>query len=585
MPHSRRSLGKLIFLFFFIPYFHDGSAQGTNHESSRLKPNFQAYEALHIPAWNKEISKQGVIKVAVIDNGFNVNHQCIKAFIYHNPDEIAGNGKDDDGNGYVDDISGWDIADHDNNVSIPLGREDFFYHGTMIAGAITQVAERCFGSKASSLVKIVPVKVLADQSVKSNYELGYDGIEYAIRSKVDIIICAWSGGRYDDEKYGHLFKEAEKKGILILGSAGNFYSEQCDPPSSIASVYVVSAVDSAMHKLKTANYGRKVDLCAPGEYVYAPHPAKDNGYGYNDGTSAAVSLVGGCAAILKVLNPAASPEVVIRALKNTAIPVDGLNTRYGGKLGAGFPDMQAACRYLLGLAPVDSFFNSSRPEGDIIFDKRSSKTTWELSPAGGIKGFYINPTGNWKDRKTPVRFFSGETLLSAYKPSEFPVNAFFPGNKLHIEYNGKRGSSPALLHYEVASVDSTRLFCSDTRYYENSEGEISDGSGPQDYANNCACKWQITVPAGKRIKVVFDQLKTQAKIDYVTIFEGTGTLPENILGSFSGPDLPPVIVSGSNQVLIWFVTDDTVTDEGWHLHYQATDEAPGILPPPKPERK
>lgn len=555
-------------------------AQNDSSIRSSLLADLKTYESLNIPTINKVVNKK-VIKIAVIDCGFNLEHRCIKNYIYKTPDEINGNDKDDDLNGYIDDLNGWDVADQDNNVSIPKGRESFFYHGTMIAGAIAQVAERCFGAHASELIKIIPVKAMGDQSNKPYMESGYEGIQYAIQSHADIIVCAWSGGKYEKDKYGQFFQEAKKRGILILSASGNFYSEQCDPPSSISSVYVVSAVDSTLHKLKASNYGRKVDLSAPGEFVYAPHPSKENTYGYNDGTSAAVSLIGGCAAILKVLKPEATPEEIMRALKNTAIPIDSLNIRYSGKLGAGFPDVNKAVNYLMSNSLKDTFFNSSRLEGDIMIEKSSSRNAWDIVSKGGIEGYYFTLKGEWKDQKTPIQFFSGDSLIASYSPVDFPAMTFIKAGTVRVQYKGKREKVPAMITYEASPVDSSKLYCSGIRNFDNPEGEFADGSGDANYTNDCDCKWQISVPEGKRVKITFDDFKTQAKIDYVSLYEGEYTIPENLLASFSGPALPPVIVSYSNKVLIWFISDSNTSDAGWHLNYSVTDEEPGVKPPLK----
>src|ERR1043165_3234554 len=257
-------------------------------DSNTAKPWYGAYEKLHLPDL-KNTTAKGVITVAVVDDGFNLDHRSIKNYIYHNKKEIPGNETDDDGNGYIDDINGWDAADNDNTTTIPEGREEYFYHGTMTAGIITMVAERCFGNSASEHIKIIPVKVMRDKSQKPNIDAGYEGIAYAIKQHPDIIVCAWSGGRYDSEKNRNMFEELRKQGILMLVSAGNFFSEQIDPPGNINGVYVVSALDTANRKFASSNYSAKVDLSCYGEFVYAPHPQKENTYGYKDGTSAAIA--------------------------------------------------------------------------------------------------------------------------------------------------------------------------------------------------------------------------------------------------------------------------------------------------------
>lgn len=571
---------RYLIIAFTLGCFTKAYAQHEEHYLSPSMASYMAYECLHLPDLKRTPASPGVIKIAIIDNGFNLSHRSLKPFVYKNPKELEGNGKDDDGNGYIDDLTGWDLADKDADVSLHVGRESFFTHGTMIAGIVTRVAEYCFGSNAPERIKIVPVKVMGDQYVKSNYELGYEGIAYAVKMNVDIIVCAWNGGMYDSEKYDPIFLEAQKKGILILASSGNFYSEKCEPPASISSVYVVSAVDSQRIKLKASNYGREVDLVAPGVMVYAPHPSMDNGYAYLDGTSAAVALVSGCAAALKALDKTAGPELIMNAMKNTASPVDSMNRRIGAKLGAGIPDLGKAVTYLLNETDRNLFFDPHRPEGYLDMNRKSSTTSWQIEPYGGIRGFYFNISNKWKDRKTPIHFYSGDSLMASYLPANFPENVFIPGNNITVSYRGGKGKAHAGLYYEADPVDSTTLYCRETKYLENPEGSITDGSGNNNYTNNCACKWQINAPAGKRIKIVFDKMDIQPKLDFISLFDGEYAIPENMLASFSGADLPPLIISRSNKLLVWFVTDDVITAQGWQLRYTFTDENPGVYPNP-----
>ena len=552
-------------------------SDNSNHRDT-LKPDFWAYKALNLPDLSK-LHLSGVIKVAVVDDGFRLTHHSLSDYWYRNKGEIPGNGIDDDNNGYIDDVCGWDIEDNDPDVSPPEGKESFLFHGTMSAGSVVAVAERCFGKQAASHIKIIPVKVVSDKSEKPYYELGYEGIAYAIQQNADIILCAWSGGKYDSEKYHTLFLEAQRKGILILASAGNFYSERCDPPASINSVYAVAALDSSLRKTTKSNYGEKIDLVAAGELVYAPYSIQDNTFSYFDGTSSAVSLIGGCAAVLKAINPEATPVELMDALKNTATPVDSMNQEYGGKLGAGMPNLTAAVSYLKMKSGRSVFFNSHRPEGDILIEQSSERTSWDINPFGGYKGFNFNLKGEWNTSKSLLQFYSGDSLIASYSFENFPAKVFIRGNQVRVQLTGKRSKKPILLAYSSVPVDSTTLYCSGTQYLDTNVGDFDDGSLSANYMNNASCKWQIVVPDGKHIRLSFDEFDTQPKTDFVWLFEGTETLQENLLGRFSGPDLPPVIISRSNKVLIWFVTDNKGTAKGWHLSYKATDELPGILPP------
>ena len=540
-------------------------------------PDMKAYDMLHLPELH-DIKAKRTIVVAIVDDGFSMTHRDVRNYFSKNSKEIPGNGIDDDHNGYVDDVLGWDVSDGDKDVSIPKGREEDFYHGTMVMSIVIRIAERCFGPHAYDYIRILPVKVLADKYTKASMDDGYDGIAYAVHQGADIIICAWSGGKYDKQKYQSIFDEADKKGITIIGSGGNFYSEQTDPPASISTVYAVGAIDSALHKIKSSNYGAKIDLVAAGDNVYAAHPLRDNTYFYGSGTSSAVSLIGGCATVLKVLAPEAQPREIFSALKNTAVCIDSLNLYYAGRLGAGIPDMSAAADYLLHPKVRHSYFNGHRPVGEILLDKNARQSTWEISPAGGFRGIKFTLGGRAHSDKDHIEFSTRDSLVARYRINDFPLSVFVPGGYARVVYTGKHADG-LMLHYAGEPVDSPKLYCSGTKSLEGSSGEITDGSGSADYANNCDCKWQITVPEGKHIRLEFDTFSTQARVDYVYVFQGTGTQQENLIAKLSGPNLPPVVVSASNKVLIWFATDPTITGKGWHMRYTATDDAPGKYPP------
>ena len=81
------------------------------------------------------------------------------------------------------------------------------------------------------------------------------------------------------------------------------------------------------------------------------------------------------------------------------------------------------------------------------------------------------------------------------------------------------------------------------------------------------CKWQITVDEGKRIEFSFSRFDTQAKVDFVYLFDGTTASPSNMIAKFSGKNIPPSVTSRTNKVLVWFVTDQVHTNTGWELQY------------------
>jgi hypothetical protein len=536
----------------------------------------KAYEALKIPGFQSRVSVSKPIVVAVIDDGFLLTHRMLRNCIYTNAKELPNNGVDEDGNGYIDDVQGYDISDQDPNVSIPKGNEYSYYHGTMIAGVIIRVAEMAFGHNAHQWVRILPIKVLSDGASKTYIKDGYDGIRYALTQNPDIIVCAWSGGTFDN-KYQSLFTETTNKGIAIFGSAGNFYNEQIDPPASLPYVYAIAAIDSNMHKVYNSNYGKKIDLSASGDLVYAPHPIADNANSFITGTSAAVALVAGAATVLKVMKPDATPQEIMSALKNTATPIDGYNITYAGKLGAGVPNVGAAVDYLLNATERGDYYNSARPEGSILIDANNSAIEWSIKAMGGVKGIgiYLGSKPKWAERGL-LKINAGDSLYLSTSVGSFSGSFFVPAAAVEITFKGKRGKQPLILNYELEPIDSSILYCSETIFVIDSVGIVTDGSGTADYANNCNCKWIITAPEGKRIKLEFIQFDTQPKVDFVHLFAGNATLQENTLAMFSGPSKPPIIVSPTNQILLWFVSDATQTSKGWQLNYSFTDELPFV---------
>jgi hypothetical protein len=572
-------LKSFIWALTLVAVAIDTTAQSDEHAGNIADADVKAYEVLRIPSVQLQETDRPIV-VAVIDDAFRLDHQAIASFIYTNNAEVPDNGTDDDGNGLIDDVHGWDVADNDADASVVQARESTFYHGTMVASIVAQVAERAFGHRAKDRIRILPYKVVSDRATGADYTLGYNAIDQAVAANADIIICAWGGGRYDNERFRSVFDEAQRNGILILGATGNFFSDLVDPPASISTVHAVAAVDTTGRKMPQSNYGPKVDMVGIGAYVLAAHPQGKKTYGYLDGTSAAVALVGGCAAILKAARPDATADIVMDALMNTAKPVDERNTFYAGRLGAGLPNLEAAYDYIMHKENQHRYFNEGRTMGELILSGQSTGP-WNIEPAGGHKGYHFSVRHKVGSPKAVLKFFSEDTLRASYRADELPSELFVKGNGVRVEAVGKLGRQPTRIVYRSVPIDSTSLYCSDIRYFENSEGVITDGSGPQPYAPNCDCKWLITVAEGKRMKIWFDEFDTEGKIDFVHLFAGDATLQENILAKFSGSDLPPVIVSTGNQVLVWFVTSQTHHGQGWRLNYSITEEEPGVYPPGK----
>jgi hypothetical protein len=557
-----------IFLIIIFESISQVNAQTEPRRDSTEKDESQNWylHKLNFPI--EKINNAQPVKVAIIDDGFRLTHKAIRNFIYRNSKEIPNNFRDDDKNGFIDDIAGWDFADKDNDVSVFKSREEDFYHGTYLASIVVKIFQKYFGTEAEKYLQIIPVKTVSDNSKNMLITNGYDGIKYADSLGADIILCAWSGGEFKEENRNIIEKIVQKK-KLIIASAGNFYTEAIQPPASIEGVISVAALDSNNRKQDKSNFGMKVDFSAPGNDIFGAHPKADNAFFYESGTSPASAVIAGITAILKSLFPKFPNEIIIEALKYTAFSLDSANLPYAGKLGAGLPDLSNSINYLENAQFKYQYFNKKLTQGQISYNSKFSPNRYEISPDGDFLGIHIIPIEF--NERAQIKISSRDSVIYNNKISKDIPGFFVKGNYAKIEIQNPTQTKKIKFDYYVQTIDSTILYCKETNYINQTEGEIEDGSGNENYSNNSSCKWLLTVPEHKRIKIEFTEMNTEPNVDFVWIFDGESTLPENILAKFSGANQPPVITTPGNQVLIWFLTDKFNTGKGWKMKFKAVD--------------
>jgi hypothetical protein len=214
--------------------------------------------------------------------------------------------------------------------------------------------------------------------------------------------------------------------------------------------------------------------------------------------------------------------------------------------------------------------NPSQPEGSLFFKRKVSTPAWDITPHGAFKGMHLYSSS--AEYKGEVNIYSNDSLFFSGAISDIARGKYIPGSSFKVVVTEKpKASKLVSFKYHMETIDSTTLYCNDVININDTMGVITDNSGSENYANNCSCKWQLSAPVGKRIRIEFDQMQTQANIDFVWIFDGEATLQENLIAKFSGNTIPPVITSLTNQVLIWFVSDSTISDQGWAMRYQVVD--------------
>lgn len=524
------------------------------------------YQRLNLPSLKS--SNQKPFTIAVIDDGFNLNHQSLKSFIYPNSGEIRENLNDDDRNGYLDDYIGWDNSDHDNDPGITSDLTPTYYHGTFIGSVVAEVLKKVYGPSYNQYFRLIPIKVLSDKADNTFIKDGYRGIEYALARNADMIVCAWSGGRLNSKEQ-ELLNRAIQQGVIIVGSAGNMYSRDLAPPASSPGVIAVAALDSSLNKLHSSNYHRSIDFSAPGERVRGAHPIADNAYMYEGETSAATALVAGCLAILKQAFPDSEVNEVVNALKNTSLAVNQYNLSFGGTLGAGIPDVTKAFQFIQDKEYRYKNHNPLLSEGLVYFDKKYSPGSWRLAPPGSYNGFELQLQHlKKKDWSKQLKISTPDsTWMVPY--SALIKGIQVPSANIKITIPDKKSRPGKFsLSYHIVPLDSSILYCQQTILVKDSIGTITDGSNHHAYSNNTNCYWKISAPEGYRIEITPEHFDTEAGVDFLWLFDGTKTLPENIIAKYSGAKLPPAVTSRTNETLIWFVTNEKVTGDGWRIRYR-----------------
>ena len=251
-------------------------------------------------AWDIETGDPSVV-IAIIDTGVDWNHPDLTANIWSNTDEIGGNWIDDDGNGYIDDVRGWDFVNSDSD---PVDDNGHGTHCSGIAAAETDngvgVAGVCWNCA------IMPLKGLNEAGSGASSDLAI-GIQYAADNGADIISMSW--GSYS---YSNLIKDvigyAYVQGVVLVGAAGNDNTISKCYPASYDNVIAVSATDSNDDKASFSNYGSWIDIAAPGVSIYSTMPTYqvylNTQYGipqnYSDlsGTSMSCPFVAGLAGLI-----------------------------------------------------------------------------------------------------------------------------------------------------------------------------------------------------------------------------------------------------------------------------------------------
>jgi len=306
------------------PYYNSSGSWGQDYDDLYGLKAIQCEEA-----W--DVSQGEGIVVAVIDTGVDYNHEDIADNMWINENEIPNNGIDDDGNGFVDDIYGYDFVSWGSNQADP-DPMDGHGHGTHCAGTIAATGNNNIGViGVAPRAKIMAVKGLSDSGSGSTADL-VKCIIYAADNDADVLSNSWGGGG-KSQVLEDVINYAKSAGCVILASAGNAGMHISNAfPAAYDNVIAIAATEYGNARANFTNWGAEVAVAAPGVGILSLRAENTDMYGngthivddkyyWANGTSMACPHAAGVAALIIANNPDFSHDEIDYILQKTAGPV------------------------------------------------------------------------------------------------------------------------------------------------------------------------------------------------------------------------------------------------------------------------
>jgi subtilisin family serine protease len=460
----------LLFLFNVLPAFAAVPNDPNYPEQSKFYRQINAEAAWDVTTGSKKVV------VAFIDTGLDIWHEDIRDNIWVNPHEIPDNNKDDDLNGYVDDINGWNFVENNATVRPTVfdisDDKEAVRHGTLVGGLIGAKGNNgLWGTGLSQNISLMTLRAIRSDG-SGSISAVIKAIQYAVDNGANVLSLSFMGDKFDQRVYDAL-RNAYDHGVVIVSAAGNYDSQTENGDTGKRVIYPgcfdaednfgenwilsVGSIDGSDKLSDFSEYGKCLDILAPGEYIFSTERYAPQ-YGYSNqfggpwfGTSFSAPLVAGVAALIKSIHPEYTPNEVIKTILSTADPIDSVNPDYAGQLGKGKVNAGRALNLAAG-TPI------KRGLGNLWFFKGNQLWRFDTS-SGEASNVAVLPGGKLISFTSYSTYLNDEVAVLMLRNKSYqldvylkngdvrrniviPLSALFSENVV-VRFNG--------LHYYLAS--------------------------------------------------------------------------------------------------------------------------------------
>jgi subtilisin family serine protease len=356
------------------------------------------------------------VVIALIDTGVDSSHEDLQNVLWTNTGEIPGNGIDDDHNGYIDDVNGWNFYNNNNKIYVSSTDDS---HGTHAAGTIAATADNGVGIAGivqSDHVKIMVLKALGGSDGTGTTASIIQAIQYAQANGASI--CNLSLGSSSLDRA--LYQTMANSSMLFVVAAGNdgvnADRTPCYPACfSLDNIISVANLSYTGTLHETSNYGASsVDLAAPGTYILSTTP--NNRYSYMTGTSMAAPMVTAAAAMVYSAYEDLTLTQVKQALLSSVRTLDSLS---GKTLTGGMLDLSAALSYAAGVTTGGTTQTSA--------DTTSASTPTTAQGSAPVITFSTRTAGGKTFLTVTVTDADGDLKQTAYASGQVTAEHFQGG--------------------------------------------------------------------------------------------------------------------------------------------------------------